>query len=356
MAAGLPQVLVERSGADGTLYLYGLDLVGEQGTAWAYHLTDGLGSVRQLVDGSGQVTLVQGVRPFGGSLWQEGSGSSGFGYTGEQVDASTGLVFLRARYYGPGSGRFLSLDPWDGNDEQPLTLSAYLYALANPINVLDPSGLCGFIGDSPEQQKQCESLRGFIANVYRANALPGRDTRGGKDLPLYWSLEDMMTLLFGLDEWLIALGGQSTFLADMGGEFDVIRIKGRSHAWESVKLGDRSLVPFFEWTMGNDGWRRPRQVIHEIAHLWSNRTGYQREFENLFWLSDVMWCTDEDPVTDYGNNSPREDFAEAATEMILRRGRIDREIHPRRFNFMLNRMKGLWDWYGPPDSVCLICD
>ncbi len=156
VAASLPQVLVERSGENVTLYLYGLDLIGERGTAWAYHLSDGLGSVRQLVDGPGQVTLAQGTRPFGGSLWQAGSGSSGFGFTGEQVDASTGLVFLRARYYEPGSGRFLSLDPWDGNDEQPLTLSAYLYALANPINVLDPSGLCGFIGDSPEQQKQCD--------------------------------------------------------------------------------------------------------------------------------------------------------------------------------------------------------
>jgi hypothetical protein len=37
VAAGLPQVLVEHSGANGTRYLYGLDLVGEQGTAWAYH-------------------------------------------------------------------------------------------------------------------------------------------------------------------------------------------------------------------------------------------------------------------------------------------------------------------------------
>jgi hypothetical protein len=37
VAVGLPQVLVERSGVNGTRYLYGLDLVGEQGTAWAYH-------------------------------------------------------------------------------------------------------------------------------------------------------------------------------------------------------------------------------------------------------------------------------------------------------------------------------
>jgi YD repeat-containing protein len=74
IAAGLPQVLVEHSGQNATRYLHGLDLIGEQGAAWAYHLNDGLGSVRQLVDGSGQVTLAQGTRPFGGELWQAGSG------------------------------------------------------------------------------------------------------------------------------------------------------------------------------------------------------------------------------------------------------------------------------------------
>ena len=36
VAAGLPQVLVEHSGENATLYLYGLDLIGEQGAAWAF--------------------------------------------------------------------------------------------------------------------------------------------------------------------------------------------------------------------------------------------------------------------------------------------------------------------------------
>jgi hypothetical protein len=49
---GLTQVL-----SDGTdTYLYGLTRIGEEDTAWDYYLGDALGSVRQLTDGSGDVT------------------------------------------------------------------------------------------------------------------------------------------------------------------------------------------------------------------------------------------------------------------------------------------------------------
>jgi hypothetical protein len=76
---GLSQVLVETTGGDTIRYLYGHDLLAEHdGSAWAYHLTDGLGSVRQLVDGNGNVTLAQGYTPFGVPLWSEGSGVTGY--------------------------------------------------------------------------------------------------------------------------------------------------------------------------------------------------------------------------------------------------------------------------------------
>jgi RHS repeat-associated protein len=54
-------------------------------------------------------------------------------YTGEQNDP-TGLEYLRARYYDPATGRFLSQDPL------PL-LQRYPYASNNPTNFIDPSGL-----------------------------------------------------------------------------------------------------------------------------------------------------------------------------------------------------------------------
>jgi hypothetical protein len=47
---------------------------------------------------------------------------------------------FRARYYQPTTGRFWTLDTYQGNSEDPLSLHKYLYCRANPINHIDPSG------------------------------------------------------------------------------------------------------------------------------------------------------------------------------------------------------------------------
>jgi RHS repeat-associated protein len=49
-------------------------------------------------------------------------------YRGEQYDPDLGLYYLRARYYSPATGRFLSGDPEDGKPFDPKTLHKYLYA------------------------------------------------------------------------------------------------------------------------------------------------------------------------------------------------------------------------------------
>ena len=67
--------------------------------------------------------------------------------------------YLRARWYDVATGRFTSEDVWEGDKYQPLTLHAYLYALAAPINLADASGMrpqpdstyscnCGFIDEA----------------------------------------------------------------------------------------------------------------------------------------------------------------------------------------------------------------
>ena len=91
---GLTQVL-----ADGTnTYLYGNGRIGQfTGADSAIFLGDALGSVRQLVDGSGAVTLAKSYEPYGEVLWSKGEASSRYGYTSEMQNGD--LVFLRARYY-----------------------------------------------------------------------------------------------------------------------------------------------------------------------------------------------------------------------------------------------------------------
>lgn len=61
-------------------------------------------------------------------------------YRGEQFDSDLGLYYLRARYYNPLTGRFVSRDPDDGNWLDSRTLHKYLYAGGDPVNAFDPSG------------------------------------------------------------------------------------------------------------------------------------------------------------------------------------------------------------------------
>ncbi len=61
-------------------------------------------------------------------------------YSGEQYDSDLGLYYLRARYYNPATGRFLSHDPEDGNANDPASLHKYLYANGDPVNGFDPRG------------------------------------------------------------------------------------------------------------------------------------------------------------------------------------------------------------------------
>jgi len=60
--------------------------------------------------------------------------------SGEQYDPDLGLYYLRARYYNPQTGRFMSRDPQDGDLTDPKTLHKYLYAGGDPVNAKDPTG------------------------------------------------------------------------------------------------------------------------------------------------------------------------------------------------------------------------
>jgi RHS repeat-associated protein len=65
-------------------------------------------------------------------------------FTGYEKDQETGLDFAQARYYGNGLGRFTSVDPALESIEPtfPQSWNRYAYVLNNPLNLIDPTGLC----------------------------------------------------------------------------------------------------------------------------------------------------------------------------------------------------------------------
>ncbi|MCP4596585.1 MAG: RHS repeat-associated core domain-containing protein [Neptuniibacter sp.] len=111
--------------------------------AWGYYLPDALGSIRQTTDDVGAVSGSREWTPFGVEV---GAARGGLGYTGEWLDGSIDLQYLRARWYDVQVGRFTRKDPWLGSRSQPQTLHKYVYAKNDPINELDPSGFCSQSG------------------------------------------------------------------------------------------------------------------------------------------------------------------------------------------------------------------
>jgi RHS repeat-associated protein len=136
-------VLFELDSADAVQvqYTYGDDLISQDrlGSVSYYHY-DGLGSTRALSNGAGTIADEYYYDAFGEILAQTGSTENDYLYTGEQYDENLDQYYLRARYYDQGVGRFSTMDTWTGRPDQPITLNKYLYANADPVNGIDPSG------------------------------------------------------------------------------------------------------------------------------------------------------------------------------------------------------------------------
>jgi len=98
-----------------------------------------LGSVRQLLDSTGDIETNYAYDPFGVPV-VGGDASNPYQFTGEAWDAEVELLYLRARYYQPEVGRFSTKDPWAGDMWRPSTLNRYVYVTDNPINRIDRTG------------------------------------------------------------------------------------------------------------------------------------------------------------------------------------------------------------------------
>ena len=136
---GYAQVAEELSaGAVTAQFTYGPMRISQRRTATSYYGYDAGGSVRALFDNTGAVTDTYAYDAFGNTVAQTGSTVNEFQYRGEQYDASLQMYYLRARYYRPQTGRFLSTDALEGEVETQPNL--YAYASVDPINRVDRSG------------------------------------------------------------------------------------------------------------------------------------------------------------------------------------------------------------------------
>ncbi len=110
-----------------------------RGGSTYYMMYDQVGSLRLIVDTSGNITKRVDYDSFGNIISDSNPGFTiSFGFAGGLHDIYTGLVRFGARDFDPTIGRWTAKDPIDfaGGD-----INLYGYVQHNPVNFIDPEGL-----------------------------------------------------------------------------------------------------------------------------------------------------------------------------------------------------------------------
>jgi len=135
-------LLVEKK-SDGTTYNYlyagGRLYARKSNNGTVYYHQDGLGSTVAITNSTGAVLNEYTYDVFGEPHIIKETVENSILFTGEPYDQS-GLVYLRARYYDPTTGRFISKDTYKGEITDPSSQNSYAYCGNNPVNAVDPSG------------------------------------------------------------------------------------------------------------------------------------------------------------------------------------------------------------------------
>ena len=147
---GNKQIVVDMDDSDwysAEVYVRGTNLLakfskqsGNVKTDYQYYTQNAHGDVVNLTDSTGAITKSYKYDAFGVEQNVDDADNNAFRYCGEYYDSESGTIYLRARYYDPTIGRFISRDSVTGENTDPLSLNLYTYCHNNPIIGTDPSG------------------------------------------------------------------------------------------------------------------------------------------------------------------------------------------------------------------------
>jgi RHS repeat-associated protein len=134
------RIVQERSTATGAVLKRYFSHGMQHGVESLYYGQDHLGSIRELVDGTGNVRAAYDYDVYGGrtkSATQGAAIDADLGYAGQFEHSPSGLGLTLYRAYDSALGRWISMDPIGLSGG--LNLNAYVHN--NPVNYIDPLGL-----------------------------------------------------------------------------------------------------------------------------------------------------------------------------------------------------------------------
>ena len=211
---GYPQVAKETTGSMNISYVIGHALLSQNvGTnSPQYMIHDGHGSVRQVANLAGTVTSNYHYDAYGKMLPRSDTPETKILYVGQMWDSDLGFYDNWHRWYDPPTGRFNQEDTFAGNNYDPISLHKYLYAHANPINGIDPSGQMS-LTEGITVVGIGLNLVSFYCDMSRGIRETGRGNYAESSKSFAWAMVDALALSMPFSGPGLSMAGGSSALA-----------------------------------------------------------------------------------------------------------------------------------------------
>ena len=162
---GAPWGSGSSAASGGVQHVSGVGLNSDETTNY-YH-GDHLGSQRLMTNTNGYPTWSATFLPFG-EEWNQQITTNHYKFTGKERDSESGLDNFGARYDSSQYGRFMSPDPGNAGADpyNPQSWNGYSYVQNNPLNLIDPTGLCISVLDDTPEDLCMDSNNSDVARAY----------------------------------------------------------------------------------------------------------------------------------------------------------------------------------------------
>ncbi|MCX5658034.1 MAG: hypothetical protein NTZ48_07465, partial [Candidatus Omnitrophica bacterium] len=140
--------------------------------------SNAIGTIETVTDANGNVEATYEMDAYGNLINSTGTLDNDFRFVGAygvRYDATTGLYYMRARWYDAEAGRFVSRDPLETGE------NSYAYAYNNAHSYIDPLGLKPYLfywkDDKPHKPLHASSPIQFGKNDKNDHVLNGVEQR-----------------------------------------------------------------------------------------------------------------------------------------------------------------------------------